>query len=399
MKIIHIVTSDYTGAGLCAKRICKAQIALGINAKLLVLEKTCNDTYIISYPQSPWIHIRKYWIKILRRLHLYKLCRELSFEHLMQHYHFWGSLPLSPYRIHSHPLVKEADIIHLHYIDSFLDYPSFFRHVQKKIIWTQHDESINFGISHYMSAYQALPYKIKLLDKYYKTIKQKAILQIKNLTLISLSQMMYEFNRSNAFTQNLRDIIINNSVDYNDFQPIDKKNARIQLNLPLNKILLLFVAADISDERKGLRDLVKAVQMMNNSELKICTVGLNNHKADDISGLIRFGTIKNCKQLSIIYSAADYFVMPSLQEAFAQTPLEAMACGKPVIAYPCSGIRELLNKNNGIVCDDFSIKSLVKALTIAMKTQYNALSIRKYIIQHYSPAQIAQQYLETYQNN
>lgn len=399
MKIVHIVTSDYTGAGLCAKRLCKAQRNLGLDAKLLVKEKTSNENYIIQYPNSLPILIKKYWIKILRKLHLYQMNRELNFTHLMKKYKFWGSLPVSYYQLQSLPLIKEADIIHLHYIDDFIDYPSFFKSIKKKIIWTQHDESINFGISHYTNAYNNLPEKIKKLDYHYYKLKQKSLIKARDITLVSLSEMMYNFNRIHSFTSNIPDVIIHNSVDYNIYKPINKEKARDFFNIPKDCIILLFAAADISDKRKGLRDLVKSVTQINNSTIKICTVGLNNQKVDDIKGLIRLGTIKDPKIMSLAYSAADYFIMPSYQEAFAQTPLEAMACGKPVIAYPCSGTKELINNNNGIICKDFTVKSLTDAIIKAMHTNFNDKYIREFVIENYSPEKIAQQYINLYMNS
>ncbi|MFD0777180.1 hypothetical protein ACFQZF_15460 [Flavobacterium myungsuense] len=38
-----------------------------------------------------------------------------------------ATLPFSNYKIHEHPLFKEADIINLHWIDGIIDYPSFLK--------------------------------------------------------------------------------------------------------------------------------------------------------------------------------------------------------------------------------------------------------------------------------
>ncbi len=45
---------------------------------------------------------------------------------------------------------------------------------------------------------------------------------------------------------------------------------------------------------------------------------------------------------SIVYSAADVFVIPSLQESFGQTALEAMACGTPVVWFETTGITDVI---------------------------------------------------------
>jgi hypothetical protein len=49
------------------------------------------------------------------------------------------SFPQTVYNITKHPLVQEADIIHLHWVANFLDYRSFFKQIQKPIVWTLHD--------------------------------------------------------------------------------------------------------------------------------------------------------------------------------------------------------------------------------------------------------------------
>ena len=41
------------------------------------------------------------------------------------------------------------------------------------------------------------------------------------------------------------------------------------------------------------------------------------------------------RAMSVAYSCADYFVMPSKKEAFAQTPMESMACGVPALVFSC----------------------------------------------------------------
>ena len=46
--------------------------------------------------------------------------------------------------------------------------------------------------------------------------------------------------------------------------------------------------------------------------------------------------------LSTIYSAADVFVIPSLQESFGQTVIESLACGTPVVGFASGGIVDMV---------------------------------------------------------
>ncbi|MDR2993391.1 MAG: hypothetical protein LBV11_06090, partial [Bacillus cereus] len=61
-----------------------------------------------------------------------------------------ASIPFSSYRLENHPLIKEADIIHLHWIaDNFLNYPTFFKNIKQPIVWTLHDINPFRGIFHF----------------------------------------------------------------------------------------------------------------------------------------------------------------------------------------------------------------------------------------------------------
>ena len=88
--------------------------------------------------------------------------------------------------------------------------------------------------------------------------------------------------------------------------------------------------------------------------------------------------------------------MPSYQEAFAQTPLESMACGTPVVAFPCSGITDIIKPFNGIACSDFTPEALLEGIKKALDRQFNRNEIRKYVVDNFSYRKIAKQYVELY---
>jgi len=60
----------------------------------------------------------------------------------------WYS-PITDFDLTQSDLVKEADVIHLHWIAGFVDYESFFSNIKKTIVWTLHDENIALGGFHY----------------------------------------------------------------------------------------------------------------------------------------------------------------------------------------------------------------------------------------------------------
>jgi glycosyltransferase involved in cell wall biosynthesis len=57
---------------------------------------------------------------------------------------------------------------------------------------------------------------------------------------------------------------------------------------------------------------------------------------------LELGGFDRPEQLADVYPAADVFVIPSLEEAFGQTALEAMACGVPVVGFETGGIPDII---------------------------------------------------------
>ena len=68
--------------------------------------------------------------------------------------------------------------------------------------------------------------------------------------------------------------------------------------------------------------------------------------------------------LPALYSAATLFAFPSLYEGFGLPPLEAMACGTPVICSRASSLPEVVGEA-GLLCDPLDVGDLARALMIA----------------------------------
>ena len=88
--------------------------------------------------------------------------------------------------------------------------------------------------------------------------------------------------------------------------------------------------------------------------------------------------------------------MPSHQEAFPSTPLEAMCCGTPVVITPVSGAKDMINDENGIIADGFLPTAIADAILAAMHKTYNRETIRQWVIDNFAPEIIAQQYIGAY---
>src|SRR5205085_8448942 len=138
--------------------------------------------------------------------------------------------------------------------------------------------------------------------------------------IISPSKWLMECSMQSKVFAGLPHHQIPNICDTSSFYPLDKMECKRKLNLPLNKKIILFVAKDSDNPRKGIGYLVEAIKMMK-QEIQVCTVG---NTVTSIPGSISFDYISDKNKLNEIYNAADVFVLPSLAENFPNTVCEAL---------------------------------------------------------------------------
>jgi D-inositol-3-phosphate glycosyltransferase len=148
------------------------------------------------------------------------------------------------------------------------------------------------------------------------------------------------------------------------FQPLPQNLARQKLGLTDEKIIL-FVGR--LDPLKGADRLVEAVPYLNNIDrLRLVLIGGDKSSRSEIEKLrqrcielgitdkVTFrGTVRQ-SDLSAYYSAADVCVVPSYYESFGLVPLEALACGTPVVAADIGDVKNIIRqgKTGYIVSDN-----------------------------------------------
>lgn len=403
MKVVHICTTLEGGAGLVTKRIALSTKAMGVDVRVLVASGKKSELVDVINPVYPWskiwlirkiqvlLNIRGVWPKADA---IFKKISEEKRKNLAP---VTFTSPITMYRnLITHPWVQEADLIHLHWIGDFIDYKSFFNEVRKPIIWSVHDENPGLGGFHYQMWKDHATESFKALDDELALIKEKAYGNVKSMTLVAMSTMMKDFFGNSKLLSRFPSVVIHNGIDENSFTQISRLCAREALNIPVNSVVFLFAAQNIHEDRKGLKELIEALDILKIPNAILVCMG-SYYEVPTASFEIRCeGYVGNNRLQSLYYSAANYFVMPSYQEVFAQVPMEAMACGTPVVAFPCSGASDLIDEENGIVCDDFTVDSLIKGILSAMSNDYCREKIRENIIKRFSYDKIAQQYIELY---
>lgn len=406
MKVLHITYTDAGGAGIAAMRIHKSLCRHGIESSMLVADKTSAEEGILtaeacfspSYIPPKNKLLRK--LKKMARKRGHFLSTQERYNRLVDqvpsaHKTFFTS-PLSSYNLNRHPAVLDADIIHLHWVANFIDYPSFFPAINKPIVWTLHDENLAYGGFHYnREREQFYPYYAPIEDDYCR-IKETALAQCKDIHVVALSRMMKEFYTSQSFLSGRPTTVIHNGIDTDIFRPLDRTIGRKVYRIPEHNYVIVFCCVKLDDKRKGLAELVEAVASLQRPDITLLCIG-NGRLDTDLPVDIKYtGPIGNPWLLAMTYSCGNLFAFPSYQEAFAQTPLEAIACGLPIVAFPCSGMEELVNPDNGVVCKDFTTESLIEGLREITQKEYDTNALHNDIAQRFDSNIIANHYIELY---
>lgn len=393
MKVVHLCVTDEAGAGMCCRRIHHALQKEGVESYILSMLHFTDDPDVVLAKGGVLSKAIRGINKLLYLLHL-PLTDVVRVKVIADRIHEPLSMPVSTYKnLCYHPLIQEADIIHFHSVGGFVDLPSFLREIQKPIVWTLHDEHLFFGLCHYERSQN----KVGALERKYYSLKLHSIQSANKLGVVFLSSMMNNKYHAHEMVAGRKNIVINNPVDANAFKPIPKSEARKKLELAENDVVFAFTAMEINDRLKGLQALSVVVSATNNPSIKILAIGKNT---EGISWphVVSIGPKYGATEISEALSAADYYALPSYQEAFSQSPLEAMACGLPVVMFPVSGASDLINDRNGVVCEDFTSDSLRKGIEALMSRKYDSQEIRQDMINRFSPQAIAQKYIDFYKS-
>jgi len=144
--------------------------------------------------------------------------------------------------------------------------------------------------------------------------------------------------------------VIYDGIDTETFNPSQKsiyrESIRKEFGLPLDRPVILFLGNGF--KRKGLGTLMEALFLLKDKDIYSLVVGgdasMKSYKekagAVGLKDKVVFAGPQ--KSPERFYAAADIFVMPSLQEAFGNSVLEAMACGLPAITTKIAGASEIM---------------------------------------------------------
>lgn len=156
--------------------------------------------------------------------------------------------------------------------------------------------------------------------------------------------------------------VIDSGVDLNRFAPADQAAARAELGLDPDGPLFLFVGS--LDENKNVMRLAEAFGRIGSGSLVMVGDGPLRPQVDAMPGVRVVGRVPH-DRVPRWMAAADIVCQPSVVESFGQATLEAMACGRTVVATQNGGPPEFVTPEAGVLVDPASIGAILDGLSAA----------------------------------
>jgi glycosyltransferase involved in cell wall biosynthesis len=354
MRIVHLSTSDVGGgAARAAYRLHTGLLRLGVDSRMLVLKRQSGDPTVTKLTFATDLLTRfrrsRRAAKIRGDFQIYKPTLPADFE--------WFSDDRSEPGYDLMRQLPECDLINLHWVGGLIDHQIFFSHLPKgvPIVWRLADMGAMTGGCHYDGGCGKFTARCGACPVLGSTVendlsrqiwlrKNSALKKIEThrMHLVGTSRWIAAQARRSSLLGRFASTIIPNGLDTDVFQPRGRSASRNLLGIPHDKKVILFVADSLPAKRKGFGFLVKALQgLSDRSDLFLVSVGGNKPEVAGLP-LLNLGRISDDLKLSTIYSAADVFVIPSLQESFGQTVTESLACGTPVVGFDTGGIPDMV---------------------------------------------------------
>jgi putative colanic acid biosynthesis glycosyltransferase len=294
------------------------------------------------------------------------------------------------------------DIIHLHNIHGYyLNIEvlfDFLKSFDKPVVWTLHDCWAFTGHCSYFTYAKCERcktgcYSCPEKKSYPRSVifdnsksnyarKKKALTSAKNMTLVTPSQWLAGLVKE-SFLGDYPVQVIPNGIDTEVFKPTPSD---FKKRYGLDGKFLILGVANVWEKRKGFDYFLDLSKYLSDDEI-IVLVGLSDERIKNLpNNIIGIKRTNSAKELAEIYTAADVFFNPTLEDNYPTVNLEAQACGTYVITFDSGGTKEtIISKESGIAikpCNAEDIMNLIRVLRSKGRKAANVDSSARSVISH-----------------
>ncbi len=407
MKVLIVNTSDiHGGAARAAYRLHKALLSEGIESRILVQKKRSDDFTVTTTVDTKWQKLFSGLRGAIDQIPVkrYKNRTQTLFSSS------WFGFNNVIEKIEE----IDPDIVHLHWINGGMIKIEELEKIKKPIVWSLHDMWPFTGGCHYdegcgrftktcgnckvLKSQKEYDLSRKVFER-----KRAALQNIENMHIVGLSRWLSQCAQSSTLLCDKKHINLPNPIDTSIFKPFDKKMARALWNLPQDKKLVLFGAANATDDpRKGFKALNEALGRLTIDNVELVIFGSSKPQNPPSFKFKThcMGYIHDDVSLVTLYSAADLMVVPSLQENLSNAIMESLACATPVVAFDVGGNGDTIeHKQNGYLAKPFDAVDLAKGIEWVLSNEnYESLckNAREKVVREFDSKVVAKKYIELY---
>jgi glycosyltransferase involved in cell wall biosynthesis len=418
MRVTLINTSDAGGgAPVACMRLLKALELKQVDVQMQVQEKKTSEPRVKSISDNFIGRLKTKFNFLYERLPF------IWFKAKDRSVRFAFSTADAGTDISKQPDILDADILHLHWTNSgYLSINNLKKLFEtgKPVVWTLHDMWAFTGGCHYAgdcghfenhcgNCWMLRDAGDKDISYTGRERKNELLKAAKNIVFVTCSHWLADVARTSSLLKGFRIETIPNPIDTALFSPKDRNAARKKWKINPRSKIILFGAANILDRRKGITYLVSALDELKNNYPgmeDVAMVIFGKNKSFDVSGLpfkvVELDVINSQDDLAELYSLADVFVTPAIEDNLPNTIMEAMACGTPVVAFNTGGIPDMVeHKQNGYLAGFKSAADFATGIHYILNSDRKeqlAANARNKVLNNFTDEIVASKYIEVYQS-
>lgn len=403
MKIVIINHSDVRGgASVVSYRLLKALQAEGADVKMLVTHKaTADPDVVLAAPawraRVPFLkeHLKIYMANGFYRATLFRISTGSD------------GLPLE-----RHPLVREADVIMLNWVNQgMVSLKSIQRmaHTGKRIVWTMHDMWNLTGICHH--AGQCRHYlqqcgKCHLIGGGCKTndlshriwLKKNRLYADCHISFVAVSNWLASLATKSALMQNCNISVIPNAFPIEDFSR-EPHYSRSDLGLPTNVALIAMGAARLDDPVKNLPHAIEALNILQRKGVKAHAVFFGAIRQQQLLEKLELpytymGTIGEADRLQALMHHAAAVLSSSDYETLPGTLIEGQAAGAVPVSFGDGGQSDIIDHlSTGYIARSGDCTDLAAGLEWALTQPHDPALLLDSVCRRFSARAVAERYL------